>query len=265
MSETENVLSRWSRLKRRAAQGEGAASTSGAGEARTPERPVQEKRAQEKRVREKRVQEKRAQEKQAQEKQAQEKQAQEKQAQEKRGQENATMAPAPGVDVGALPPIESIVAGSDIRAFLKEGVPAALTRAALRQAWSSDPAIRDFVELAENQWDFARPETIPGFGPLGATDEVQRLVAQALGEWREDAPSMGQGHARDGEAAPTEVVGSGRAAPHSGDAPERLSDHGKVSASDPEPVRAVQHADSATANSNAPARRRRRHGGALPF
>src|SRR5262245_26198837 len=93
-------------------------------------------------------------------------------------------APAAPFDVESLPPIESIVAGSDIRAFLQKGVPAALTRAALRQAWVSDPAIRDFIEIAENQWDFTRPETIPGFGPLGATDEAQSLLAQALGELR---------------------------------------------------------------------------------
>src|SRR2546427_3946420 len=36
-----------------------------------------------------------------------------------------------------LPPIESIVAQSDVRAFLAPGVPAELTRAALRRAWSA--------------------------------------------------------------------------------------------------------------------------------
>src|SRR5215470_1549697 len=108
-------------------------------------------------------------------------------------------APAAPFDVESLPPIESIVAGSDIRAFLQKGVPAALTRAALRQAWVSDPAIRDFIEIAENQWDFTRPETIPGFGQLEPSDDVQRLVAQALGEWREQSPSMGPGPAREGD------------------------------------------------------------------
>src|SRR5690349_9469115 len=67
-------------------------------------------------------------------------------------------------NVASLPSIDSIVAGSDVRAFLQKGVPAALTRAALRRAWSSDPAVRDFIEMAENQWDFASPGSIPGFG-----------------------------------------------------------------------------------------------------
>ena len=63
-------------------------------------------------------------------------------------------------------PIDSIVAGSDIRAFLQSGVPAELTKAALRRAWTTDPAIRDFIGIAENQWDFTDPTSIPGFGPL---------------------------------------------------------------------------------------------------
>jgi hypothetical protein len=65
-----------------------------------------------------------------------------------------------------LPPIESIGSGSNIRPFLASGVPADLTRAALRRAWSVDPAIRDFIGLSENSWDFNAPGGVPGFGPL---------------------------------------------------------------------------------------------------
>ena len=53
-----------------------------------------------------------------------------------------------------LPPIESIASGSDITAFLAPGVPLELARAALRRAWTTDPAIRDFIGLSENAWDF---------------------------------------------------------------------------------------------------------------
>ena len=84
-------------------------------------------------------------------------------------------------DPACLPPIESIVAGSDIRLFLQAGVPAELTRAALRSAWSADPAIRDFIGIAESQWDFNDPATIPGFGSLGATDYAGNLAARVLG------------------------------------------------------------------------------------
>jgi hypothetical protein len=86
------------------------------------------------------------------------------------------------LDLESLPPVGSITETTDIRGFLKSGVPPELTRSALRQAWTSDPAIRDFIGIAENQWDFNDPSSIPGFGPLGATDNVPALLAQALGQ-----------------------------------------------------------------------------------
>ena len=86
----------------------------------------------------------------------------------------------PPFDPASLPPIESIGAESDIRAFLQAGVPPDLSRAALRRAWSADPAIRDFIGLVENGWDFNDPNGIPGFGPISA-DEVARLLAQVIG------------------------------------------------------------------------------------
>jgi hypothetical protein len=84
-------------------------------------------------------------------------------------------------DPASLPSIETITVNTDIRGFLQSRVPAELTRAALRQAWASDPAIRDFIGIAENQWDFNDPDSIPGFGPLLESDNVPALLAQALG------------------------------------------------------------------------------------
>ena len=85
-------------------------------------------------------------------------------------------------DPASLPSIETISVNTDIRGFLQSHVPAQLTRAALRQVWTSDPAIRDFVGVAENQWDFNDPNAIPGFGPLLESDNVPDLLAQALGQ-----------------------------------------------------------------------------------
>jgi hypothetical protein len=93
-------------------------------------------------------------------------------------------------DPSTLPPIESISAASDIRAFLAPGVPEELKRAALRRAWITDPAIRDFVGLAENQWDFNKPDGIPGFGSLELTLELCRIVASLFSDSRaETTPS----------------------------------------------------------------------------
>jgi hypothetical protein len=80
-----------------------------------------------------------------------------------------------------LPPIETITAESDIRAFLRAGVPPELTRAALRRAWAADPKIRNFVGLADYDWDFNTPGAIAGFGPLEMSDEVRRRVVQMIG------------------------------------------------------------------------------------
>jgi hypothetical protein len=138
MSEPENFLSRWARLKREAVE-EGEAP-----DAATPETTAKESRADVSAA-------------------------------------EAAAAPEPAFDISKLPPIESITATTDIRAFLAPGVPPDLARAALRRAWVADPAIRDFVGIAENQWDFNDPNAIPGFGPLGPLDDVRRLVAQVFG------------------------------------------------------------------------------------
>jgi hypothetical protein len=85
-------------------------------------------------------------------------------------------------DPAGLPSIETITVDTDIRGFLQSHVPAVLTRAALRQAWASDPAIRDFIGIAENQWDFNDPAAMPGFGPMRETSNLPALLTQALGE-----------------------------------------------------------------------------------
>ena len=84
-----------------------------------------------------------------------------------------------------LPPIETIDSATDVRAFLKEGVPADLTRAALRRAWSADPAIRDFVGLSENAWDFNAPDGVPGFGSF-SPDLARQAVSHLLDADRPD-------------------------------------------------------------------------------
>src|SRR5437016_5085655 len=81
-----------------------------------------------------------------------------------------------GFDVTKLPSVDTITADTDIRAFLAPGVPAELTRAALRRAWALDPAIRDYVGLSENSWDFNAPDSIGGFGRLELTDELRQAV-----------------------------------------------------------------------------------------
>lgn len=84
-------------------------------------------------------------------------------------------------DDASLPTLESIGAESDIRAFLEAGVPGDLVRSALRRAWSSDPAIRDFVGLSENSGDFNAPGAMAGFGPIDR-EKVGRLLTRVFGD-----------------------------------------------------------------------------------
>jgi hypothetical protein len=84
-------------------------------------------------------------------------------------------------DLADLPAIDSIAANTDVTAFLRPGVPPDLTRAALRRAWTSDPAIRDFVGLVENGWDFNDPSAMAGFGTITA-EEVAQLASKIIGE-----------------------------------------------------------------------------------
>jgi uncharacterized protein DUF3306 len=163
-----------------------------------------------------------------------------------------TNAPEAPFDLASLPSIEEIAADSDIIAFLRAGVPSEFVRAALRRAWTSDPAIRDFIGIAENQWDFNDPNAIPGFGPLTASEGDVDILAQISS--RLELP------ARFTEAE-SQILSSAKAG-SSGEQPV-INDPALASRS------AVPNETIAAAkNENAPTtvktRKVRRHGGALP-
>lgn len=149
MSEPENFIARWSRRKREAAEEAEATTpaTSGVADERTPADDDQTNKA----------------------------------GDAPAARSDASGPSTSGLDWTKLPPIETITAESDIRAFLAPGVPPDLTRAALRRVWATDPKIRDFVGLADYDWDFNKPGAITGFGPLEMTDELRRQVMQMVG------------------------------------------------------------------------------------
>jgi hypothetical protein len=97
-------------------------------------------------------------------------------------QHGAPEVTASGFDPATLPPIESIDAQTDITLFVQNGVPEKLRLAALRRAWTVDPAIRDFKGLQENDWNFNDANSTPGFGELNPEVDVKRMVAEILGE-----------------------------------------------------------------------------------
>ena len=93
----------------------------------------------------------------------------------------------PIFDPRSLPSIDSIVADTDIRGFLAPGVPEDLKYAALQQMWRADPAIRDFIGLCENSWDFNAPGGPHGFEPLQVTEQMKAAV-EAMFDQKLPAP-----------------------------------------------------------------------------
>jgi hypothetical protein len=237
MSEPENFLSRWARLKREAAEAVEAAGAREAAE--TPDAAAPDAAADASR------------------------------ASASANDAEAVPESEPAFDIASLPPIESITATTDIRAFLKPGVPPDLTRAALRRAWAADPAIRDFIGIAENQWDFNDPNAIPGFGTLGPLDDVRRLVAQVIGETldrSEDARAATEkSSATVGANGDSIAAEAQESAATEGDLlhPENAQPSTKFAATEPrnKSPAAVQQ-ESVPAPAEMP--QRRSHGGALP-
>jgi Protein of unknown function (DUF3306) len=157
---------------------------------------------------------------------------------------NAT-SDGPAVDLSKLPPLDEITGETDISGFLQQGVPTDLARAALRRAWASDPAIRDFVGLQENDWVFNKPGPEQGFGPLGPDTDVGKLLAQVFGEAPKDAAVEDQGQMADSKHV--EMPADAAATPN----------EGTIQPADP-PNDALHKEAAKTSPS------RHSHGGALP-
>jgi hypothetical protein len=87
--------------------------------------------------------------------------------------------------IAALPPIETIVAGTDIKAFLARGVPASLKNAALRRLWSATPGVRDYADPAvDYAYDWNTPGGVPGGGGILSESGVARMVKDLIGGTR---------------------------------------------------------------------------------
>ena len=176
-------------------------------------------------------------------------------------------APAPAVtaetdevDLSSLPSLESITGETDITAFLRKGIPQDLSRAALRRAWETDPAIRDFIGLAENAWDFNDPNAMPGFGPLDCTEEqLAALLERVVGGVRSAAEQLTT-------AIPEQADRAELAA--SDETPEAVANPEpapmRVLEDSPRTLAAVQPQGSGRSADDQPAARPRTHGSALP-
>jgi hypothetical protein len=129
-----------------------------------------------------------------------------------------------------------------------------------------DPAIRDFVGLSENSWDFNALGGVPGFGSLTAED-ARWLLARVMGEKEASDPAHLAASRLSDDQAAVPAAEPGQPTPGSVADQMKLArdtdvDHGKSIPRAPKSSIAVQHErGEREALSPLP---RRRHGGALP-
>lgn len=168
-----------------------------------------------------------------------------------------------------LPSLDDVVPGADLSLFMQPHVPETLRNAALAKMWRSDPSIRDFIEMADYQWDWNTPGGMPGYAEsvsgLDLEQMARRIVhgspktlieGQAM-EISETSPTSALDFSQDSEdsvhAATREQ--SGAIAP--GDAESLTAPGNQVD----EDHAATQH-DASFAEPGVPSRRR--HGSAVP-
>ena len=170
-------------------------------------------------------------------------------------------------DLTKLPSLDTIGANTDIRDFLQPGVPPALKLAALRRAWSADPAIRDYIGPAEYAWDFTDPKAMPGFGDLGPDVDFKKIVAEVFrgmapeGESPADRPAPAPSSAQLSDKSDTVADISAAKEPATAQ-PEYL-------AAVQEPNELVRHGRNIATQQDdtkveSPDVKIRRHGGAMP-
>ncbi len=162
-----------------------------------------------------------------------------------------------------LPSLDDIVPGADVSAFFQSHVPEALRTAALRKLWVTDPTIKDFIEMADYQWDFTNPDAIPGWSSSVGDFDVGKLVERIMGgaspkKIASDALDIVSDQPDDRDADLSESVDA-----HASDSTDNDLDSStsQTIANAAEPHVALQN-NGEESEVYAPARKR--HGGALP-
>jgi hypothetical protein len=165
-----------------------------------------------------------------------------------------------------LPSLDDITPGADVAAFFQKHVPETLRTAALRKLWVTDPTIKDFIEMADYQWDFTNPDSIPGWSSSLPGVDV-KAMAERIFATAERTLAEPEG-ASDVLPAATAVEASNVQAAERASTTSESPDFSNVSqvtyderpsAAPPALVEQV-NADTSSAYSLV----RKRHGGALP-
>jgi hypothetical protein len=201
-------------------------------------------------------------------------------SQEKRETTDIGKPQEPALDPSKLPKIEELTADSDFTQFMDARVPSGLRQAALRRAWTLDPRIRDFIEVAEFQYNWNVPGGAPGYGPLPEGTDVAALLAQVIGaiptasasekvDERAVGDKLSQPEkqpvtvaAHDAASSPADAV-CARVEPQADDKSARAWN--AVDPDVPQHSAGAAGQEQSAASTDAVPAGRRRHGGALPL
>ncbi|TVP71008.1 MAG: DUF3306 domain-containing protein [Rhodobacteraceae bacterium] len=92
-------------------------------------------------------------------------------------------------ELAALPSLDDLTVGSDIRAFMQKGVPSGLRNAALRKMWMLTPAIRDHSDPAvDYAWDWNTPGGVPGDGAALPAEKAAQMLRDLTAPRRDAEP-----------------------------------------------------------------------------
>lgn len=150
-------------------------------------------------------------------------------------------------ELAALPPIDSITRETDLRQFMRKGVPAALKSAALRKMWLADPAIRNHVDYAvDYAWDWNTPGGVPG--------NAGQLLSESVAKMRDSILPKPVSDRNQPEAQDQVSGGStpqGAAMPHEEEeAPQLKGERASDSEAAYAPSSAIVESDSETLRGN---------------
>jgi len=130
----------------------------------------------------------------------------------------ATPETAANEPVPELPSIDELTADSDYRVFLQKGVPAALTKAALRKLWTSDPmlanldGLNDYDEVynaVQPAFTLAQTSYRPGKGYVDETEDALDEGEQGpAGEGDSRTESRDVAESPDAEKSGDEALGN---------------------------------------------------------
>jgi hypothetical protein len=170
--------------------------------------------------------------------------------------------------VAALPSLDEIMDGSDIKPFLAKGVPAKLKNAAMRRLWLATPGVRDYSDPAvDYAWDWNAPGGVPGGGGSLSEAGVAKMVKGLIGE-REDISPEQTADVVLAEADPaareTAELGPATAEDDVPPSPVRRSEADDPAETETPPREAADEAISKDETSKKTQPAPRRHGGAAP-